>query len=60
MAERVPGLGVRRVLEEAGDVRKAFDVRDAREVEIPPVRLRLAGERLLEILEALGALEACH
>src|SRR6266850_389601 len=49
-----------RILEESRDVREALDVRDAREIQVPPVRLRLAGERVLEILEALSALEACH
>src|SRR5437899_6815562 len=60
MAEGVAGLGIRRVLEEAGDVGEALDVRQAREVEVPPVRLRLASERFLEILKALSALEAGH
>ena len=60
MPERVAGLGIRRVLEEAGDVGEALDVCHARKVEVPPVRLRLPGERFLEILEALGALEAYH
>src|SRR5436309_1472861 len=58
VAEGVPGLGVGGVLEEARHVGKALDVGDAREVKIAAVRLRLAGERLLEILEALRALEA--
>src|SRR5436190_435939 len=62
VAEGVPGLGVGGVLEEARHVGKALDVGDAREVKIAAVRLRLAGERLLEIVEALRALEAlaCH
>src|SRR5262245_3819516 len=60
VAERVTGLRVGGVLEEAVDVREALDVGDARKIEIPPVRLRLAGERFLQILEALSALEACH
>src|SRR5262249_30710096 len=54
VAESVTGLRVGRVLEEARDVGKPLDVRDARKVEIPPVRLRLAGERFLQILEALS------
>src|SRR5262249_1380766 len=60
VAEGVAGFGVGRVLEEARDVGKSLDVGTAREVEIPPVRLRFAGERFLQILEALSAPEACH
>src|SRR5215470_13033554 len=60
VAEGVTGLGIGGVLEETRDVREPLDVRDAPEIEIPPVRLRLAGERFLQILEALSALEACH
>src|SRR6185436_16783690 len=44
MTEGVPGLRIRRVLEQTGDVGKALDVRDTREVEVATIRLRLAGE----------------
>src|SRR5438552_15144473 len=60
VTEGVPSFGVRGVLEETRDVGEPFDVRDAREVQIPPVRLRLAGEGFLEVFEALSALETCH
>ena len=62
VAEGVAGLGVRGVLEEARDVREALDVRDAREVEVAAVRLRLAREGVLQVVHALAALErlACH
>src|SRR6185312_100934 len=62
MAEGVPGLGVGGVLEQARDVRIALDVRDAREVQVSTIGLGLAGERVLQILEALRPLQAtpCH
>src|SRR5690349_5966563 len=56
--EGVPRLRVRGVLVETGDVGKALDVRDAREVEVAAIRLRLAREGVLQVVEALGALEA--
>ena len=46
-------LRVGGVLEQARDVREPFDVGDAGEVEVAPIRLRLSGERVLEILVAL-------
>src|SRR5262245_23122318 len=58
MTERVTGLGVGRVLEQARHVREALDVRDAREVEIAAVGLRLAGKSVLQVVEALSPLEA--
>src|SRR5438552_66611 len=58
VAEGVAGLGVRRVLEEARHVGEPFDVGDTREVEVAPVRLRLAGERLLQVRVTLRALES--
>src|SRR5262245_2062764 len=51
------GLGVGRVLEQAGDVRVALDVGDPRKVQVAPVGLRLPGERLLQILKAPGTFE---
>ena len=62
MPEGVSGLRIGGVLEQAGDVRKSLDVRDAREVEVATIRLRFAGERILQVVEALGALEVlpCH
>src|SRR2546425_8056661 len=56
--EGVAGLRVRRVLEEARHVGGPFAVGDAREVEGAPGRLRLAGERLLQVRVTLGAREA--
>src|SRR6185369_13100796 len=46
------------VLEQARDVREALDVGHPREVEIAAVRLRLARERLLEVVQALRTLQA--
>src|SRR2546428_186108 len=61
-ADAAGGLGGGRVVEGARHVGEPFDVGDAREVEVAPVRLRLAGERLLQVRVTLGALEAlaCH
>ena len=54
---RVAGLAVGRLLEVARDLGVALDVGDLREIEVAPVRLRLAGERLLEVLVRLGSLK---
>src|SRR5207244_2425282 len=50
------------VLEEPRHVGEPFDVGDAGEVKVAAVRLRLAGERLFQVCETLGAPEAlaCH
>src|SRR5262245_66059793 len=60
MAVRVAGLRLGRVAEEAADVGVALDVRLAREVEVAAVRLRFAGEGLLQVLVRLRALERGH
>ena len=60
VAERVTGFGLRGVAEEAADVGVALDVGPAREVEVPAVRLRLARERVLQIVVSLGSLEIGH
>src|SRR5712692_8752144 len=62
MPKGVARLGIRGVLEEPGHVREALDVRHPGEIEVAPVRLRLAGKGLLEVLVALRALDAlaCH
>ena len=45
----------------ATDVGVALDVGSACEVEVAPVRLRLTGERVLQVLVGLRALERfCH
>src|SRR5579883_1232374 len=54
VAVRVAGLAVGRLLEVAGDLGVALDVGDLREVEVAAVRLRLAGEGLLEVRMGLG------
>ena len=51
------GLAVGGVLEEAGDLGVALDVRDLGEVQVAAVRLRLAGERVLQVLVGLGPVE---
>src|SRR5256884_789214 len=59
--EGVAGLGLRGVAEEPAHVRIALDVRAAREVEVAAVRLRLAGERRLQVVVCLAALQSlCH
>jgi hypothetical protein len=50
VAVRVAGLALGGVAEVAGDLGVALHVGDLREVEVAPVRLRLAGERVLEVL----------
>jgi hypothetical protein len=57
VAVRVPGLAVRRLAEVAGDLGIALDVRDLREVQIAPVRLGLARERVLEVVVCLRAFQ---
>ena len=49
VAVRVPGLAFGGIAEQAGDVGMAFDVGDLREIEVAPVRLTLAGERVFEV-----------
>src|SRR5947208_1897755 len=56
--EGVSGLGFRGVAKEAADVRVAFDVRAPREIEVPAVRLRFAGKRVLQVVVRTGALES--
>jgi hypothetical protein len=57
VAERVTGLGLGRVAKEPTDVGVALDVGAAGEIEVATVRLRLAGERFLEIRVGLRALQ---
>ena len=49
VAERVTGLAFRDRAEQRGDVGVALDVGLLGEVEVPTVRLALAGEGLLEV-----------
>ena len=58
--ERVARLALGDRAEQRGDVRVALDVGLLGEVEVAAVRLALAGERLLEVLVGLGALEVSH
>ena len=58
VAVRVAGLAVGGVLEEAGDLGEALDVGDLCEVQVAAVRLRLAGEGVLEVLMGLGSVRA--
>src|SRR5207245_3170882 len=62
VTDDVPRLGAGRALEEPRHVGEPFDVGDAGEVKVAAVRLRLAGERLFQVRETLGAPEAlaCH
>jgi hypothetical protein len=57
VAEGVARLRLRRVAEEAADLRVALDVRRAREVEVAAVGLALAGEGVLQVLVRLASLE---
>ena len=60
VAVRVAGLALGGVAEQAGDVGVALDVGPAGEVEVAAVRLRLAGERVLQVVVRLGALQRLH
>src|SRR5262249_6677900 len=57
---RVTGLALGGVAEQAGEIGVTLDVGDLREVEVAPVGLRLAGERVLEVLVGLAALQVGH
>src|SRR4051794_3022007 len=50
---RMAGLALGGVAEQARDVRLTLDVRLLGEVEVPAVRLRLAGERVLQVVVRL-------
>jgi len=54
------GLAFRGVAEQTGDVGLALDVGDLGEIEVAAVRLRLAGEGILEIRVRLASLEISH
>jgi hypothetical protein len=60
MAVRVTGLAFRRRAEHGSDVVEAFDIRLRCEIQIATIRLRLAGERVLQILFRLRALQIFH
>ena len=60
MTERVTGLALGDRAEQRGDVGVALDVGLLREVEVPAVRLALAGERLLQVVVGLRAFEIGH
>ena len=57
MAVGVAGFTLGGVTEQAGYVGVAFDVGLLREVEVAAVRLRFAGEGVLEILMGFGSIE---
>jgi hypothetical protein len=54
---RVAGLALRGLAEVACDLGVALDVGDLREVEVAPVRLRLAREGVLQVVVSLRALQ---
>ena len=58
--ERVTGLALGDRAEERGDVGVALDVGLLGEVEVAPVGLALAGERLLEVAVGLRAVQVGH
>src|SRR5690606_31802471 len=60
VAVRVAGLALRGVAEQARQVGVTLDVGDLGEIEVATVRLRLAGERFLEVCVGLAALELSH
>src|SRR5258706_11300204 len=57
---RVAGLALGGGTEDRGDVVLALDVGLVCEIEVTAVRLRLAGERGLEVVVGLGAFEGFH
>src|SRR5258708_10283387 len=60
VTEGVSRLTFGDVAEQAGHVGIALDVGAAREVQVTAVRLRFAGERLLEVALGLAALQRSH
>ena len=60
VTERVAGLALGDRAEQRRDVGIALDVGLLREVQVAAVRLALAGERLLEVLLGLAALQLSH
>ena len=60
VAERVAGLALGDRAEQGGHVGVALDVGLLGEVEVAAVGLALAGERLLEVVVGLGAVEVRH
>jgi len=57
MTKRMAGLGFRGIAEQTADVGISLDIGAPRKVEIAPVRLRLAPERLLQVLVRLRTLQ---
>src|SRR5712691_6383494 len=57
VAERMARLRLGRVPEEAADVRVALDVGAPGKIEVATVRLRLAGERVLQVVVRLRAFD---
>ena len=57
MAVRMAGLALGGVAEQTGYIRVAFHVGLFGEVEVAAIRLGFPGERVLQILMGLGALE---
>src|SRR5262249_11180328 len=57
MAEGMAGLGLGGVTEEPADVGIPLDVGAAREIQVTAVRLRLTGERVLQVVVRLASLE---
>jgi len=51
----VPGLAFRRRAEYSGHIVETLDIGLGCEIQVTPIRLRLAGERILEILLRLAA-----
>ena len=60
MTERVTGLAFGDGAEQRGDVGVALDVGLLGEVQVAAVGLALAGERLLQVVVGLGALQVSH
>ena len=60
MAVGVAGLTFGRLAEVARDLRVAFHVGHLGEVEVPPVGLRLPGERVFEVLVGLRSFQLRH
>ena len=60
MAMRVTRFAFGRRTKDGGDVVLPLDVRLVREIQIAPVRLRFTGERRLEVVVCLRALQFLH
>jgi len=57
MTKGMSSFGLRSISKKAADIWITLDIRDPREVEIAAIRLRLAGEGMLQIVVAFCAVQ---